>query len=91
MALGFTAAVHRKSAKAAREKAFSHMRATRKALAKGSCHKAVKELTLTAAWHGVASADFAAATKKRSVPITRKHVEKLEREVLKKCACSRKR
>jgi hypothetical protein len=90
MSLGYTADVHRKSAKQARSLFFKFTRESRAALDRGSCSLALKKLVLAAAWHGVASGDMAAATNKRATPITRKHTEKLQRDYLKRCSCKRR-
>jgi len=91
MALGLTSTAHKKRAKIGRNATFKHMRETRKALSTGACAKAIKGLVLTAASHGFASAEFESGTRRAQAPITRKHVEKLQREVLRKCACKRRK
>jgi len=91
MALGLSPEAHKKRAKLARNAVFKHMRATRKSLDKGACSQAIKNLVLTAATHGMASAEFEAATNAPRTPITRAQVEKLQREVLRRCACARRK
>ncbi len=91
MSLGLSPEAHKKRAKLARNAVFKHMRATRKSLDNGACSQAVQNLVRTAAAHGMASAEYEAGTGIARTPITRAQVEKLQREVLRRCACARRK
>jgi hypothetical protein len=91
MTLGLPPEAHKRRSKTARYATYKHMREARKNLDKGACTKAIKSLVRTAAAHGMAAAEYEAATSTARFPGTRAAVEKLEREVLRRCVCMKRK
>lgn len=93
MSLGYTAAVHRRAAKAARKQFFAQVRVANTAAQRGACKKAVTALAEAAAWHGVAAAEWLDSGPKKgrlNFGPTSKPIAAAKKNVLKRCSCTRK-